>query len=143
MTGRAGAHNRRARAAGAAGRLVERDITGRWHVWGGCCYVCRRPAVELDHVKPLAVGGANLPANIRPICLPCHRRKTRGGAAYWREYVAGLPCSTADVDRADAAAAAVRERRAALVQPVGGPDVMRRAAAALAVPYRRRAGVTW
>lgn len=117
--------------------MVERDIAGRWQVWGGRCYVCRRPAVEIDHVKPLAVGGPNLPANIRPICLLCHRRKTRGGAAYWREYVAGLSCSTADVDRAEAAAVVVRARRAVLVRPVD-PEVIRRAAAGLAVPYRRR-----
>jgi 5-methylcytosine-specific restriction enzyme A len=33
--------------------------------------------LEFDHVKPLNVGGQRLdPANVQPLCKPCHNRKT-------------------------------------------------------------------
>ena len=42
------------------------------------------PANEVDHIQPIAEGGARLdPANLRPLCKPCHSRhtaRTRGFA---------------------------------------------------------------
>ena len=35
------------------------------------------PAVVADHVQPLKVGGARLDvANLQPLCISCHNRKT-------------------------------------------------------------------
>jgi 5-methylcytosine-specific restriction endonuclease McrA len=34
-------------------------------------------AVEIDHELPLAKGGADDPANLRPLCADCHRDATR------------------------------------------------------------------
>lgn len=132
----ASTHNRRARALGAAGRLSGAALVWRWFVWGGGCYVCRGAAVELDHVKPLAVGGPNVPANIRPICRACHRRKTRAGGAAWRHF-AGLPFNRDHADRAEAERDALRARRVVVEEP-DAAEVRRRAVAGLAVPYRRQ-----
>jgi 5-methylcytosine-specific restriction protein A len=45
---------------------------------GRICHVCGLPlADEVDHVIPLAEGGADDESNLRPIhSLPCHRDKT-------------------------------------------------------------------
>jgi 5-methylcytosine-specific restriction endonuclease McrA len=37
--------------------------------------MCGAEAVEWDHVKPLAKGGAHILANLRPACLSCNRSK--------------------------------------------------------------------
>ncbi|WCT78890.1 HNH endonuclease [Novosphingobium humi] len=34
-------------------------------------------AVEVDHIKPLAWGGADVRSNKQALCIPCHQRKTR------------------------------------------------------------------
>jgi 5-methylcytosine-specific restriction endonuclease McrA len=34
----------------------------------GCCWICGGEWAEVDHVKPLAKGGAHCLANLRPIC---------------------------------------------------------------------------
>lgn len=44
---------------------------------GGRCARCGAPASEVDHVVPLARGGGNEVANMRPLCAPCHRAATR------------------------------------------------------------------
>jgi 5-methylcytosine-specific restriction protein A len=45
-----------------------------------CCRLCAPAvslAVEVDHVKPLAQGGARLDRrNLQPLCRPCHQKKT-------------------------------------------------------------------
>lgn len=46
-------------------------------VW---CEQCGYPtrAVEVDHITPIADGGAELdPANCQALCKPCHTAKTR------------------------------------------------------------------
>ena len=44
----------------------------------GICHVCNQPgADQIDHVLPLAQGGTDTEANLRPIhAHPCHERKT-------------------------------------------------------------------
>ncbi len=50
-------------------------VAARWKIWGGLCWLCGKPATSMDHVKPLAKGGAHLPCNLRPICGRCNSRK--------------------------------------------------------------------
>lgn len=43
------------------------------------CRVCHlRLAVEVDHIRPIALGGSETDEdNLQPICDPCHRAKTQ------------------------------------------------------------------
>lgn len=50
-------------------------IVARCELWGNKCYICGGPMEAVDHVKPLAKGGAHLPCNLRPICKPCNSGK--------------------------------------------------------------------
>jgi hypothetical protein len=36
---------------------------------------------DLDHHIPLEIGGDDTDDNLRPLCRPCHRLKTRGDAS--------------------------------------------------------------
>ena len=53
----------------------------------GCCAECgRKMAVagepfEVDHITALVLGGENREANLRALCGPCHRAKTRQDVA--------------------------------------------------------------
>jgi 5-methylcytosine-specific restriction enzyme A len=48
----------------------------------GRCAICgmklRVGQYEIDHIQALAHGGDNSVENLRAICMPCHRDKTRG-----------------------------------------------------------------
>jgi len=66
---------RRSRETNAPGYATKEQRAARWDVFGGKCYICGKEAEELDHVKPLAKGGANWPCNLRPICKSCNSRK--------------------------------------------------------------------
>lgn len=44
-------------------------------MYGGQCWLCGVKWQAIDHVKPLAAGGQNIPCNIRPICRSCNTRK--------------------------------------------------------------------
>lgn len=65
----------RARRRAAPGSCNKTQFNARWEYYGGLCWVCRRVATAMDHVKPLAKGGTHWPANLRPICQPCNSRK--------------------------------------------------------------------
>ncbi len=42
-----------------------------------CAHHCGRRAVEVHHKQPLSEGGSRLdPANLEPLCRPCHRTIT-------------------------------------------------------------------
>jgi 5-methylcytosine-specific restriction enzyme A len=57
--------------------ILERDDT--------ICHVCGHAgAREVDHVTPIAEGGADDESNLRPIHEDCHRRKTAREAARGR-----------------------------------------------------------
>lgn len=49
------------------------------------CDMCRvqfedGARVELDHIHQLAMGGPDVADNLRPLCEPCHKIKTRNDA---------------------------------------------------------------
>jgi 5-methylcytosine-specific restriction enzyme A len=50
--------------------------------FGNECQMCRREidvkGFDLDHHIPLAIGGEDVEENLRPLCTPCHRLKTKG-----------------------------------------------------------------
>lgn len=72
---RAGDANRRARERNAPGKATAEQVAARWAYYGGKCWMCGRPAVETDHVKPLAAGGSHWPSNLRPACRSCNSIK--------------------------------------------------------------------
>jgi 5-methylcytosine-specific restriction endonuclease McrA len=66
---------RRARKQTGAIPFTIEELEGKFTYWNNCCWVCGDPADEVDHVKPLAVGGKHMLCNLRPICISCNRRK--------------------------------------------------------------------
>jgi 5-methylcytosine-specific restriction endonuclease McrA len=51
------------------------QLRRRLAYWNNCCWICGDPATAIDHVKPLAKGGAHMLCNFRPICQPCNNMK--------------------------------------------------------------------
>ena len=77
---RAAAHvaRRRARPGNGAARRLRRAINARgWAV----CYLCQgrflAGQVQVDHPRPLFLGGTDTDGNVAPACLACHRAKSR------------------------------------------------------------------
>jgi len=68
-------HRRRARRVNADGIASGVQIEARWDYYGGKCYICGGSAEAIDHIIPLAKGGSNWPANLRPICGRCNSVK--------------------------------------------------------------------
>ena|SRR5712664_880068 len=66
---------RRARKVDAAGSCSSEQLVARIAVFGWRCWMCGDPWEHIDHVIPLARGGTNWPANLRPACGRCNRRK--------------------------------------------------------------------
>jgi len=66
---------RRVRNLGAKGVATDEQIQARIDLYGGMCYICGKPYEAIDHVIPLAKGGSNWPANLRPICQSCNSSK--------------------------------------------------------------------
>lgn len=47
------------------------------------CTFCSRPATVVDHIRPLALGGARLDeSNLRPVCVDCHAKLTANFKQY-------------------------------------------------------------
>jgi len=44
--------------------------------FGRVCYVCGAPYHQIDHVVPWSQGGETVMENLRPICGPCHTKKS-------------------------------------------------------------------
>lgn len=61
--------------ASMVGPVTVALLRAKWEFWGGRCWLCGGDAVEFDHVKPLAKGGAHCLANLRPACRSCNARK--------------------------------------------------------------------
>ncbi len=51
------------------------QIRQRIAFYGGLCWMCGGDATVIDHVKPLAAGGAHMLCNLRPACSNCNGRK--------------------------------------------------------------------
>jgi len=79
-------HARRARKVSAPGACTPDQFRARWDYYGGRCWMCWGIATTMDHVVPLAHGGSNWPANLRPACRSCNSRKS---ARDWRDYSPG------------------------------------------------------
>jgi 5-methylcytosine-specific restriction endonuclease McrA len=64
-----------ARKAAAPGHASAAQVAARIAYFGGRCWMCGRLADAIDHVKPLARGGSDWPANLRPACKSCNSSK--------------------------------------------------------------------
>lgn len=70
-----GVHARRARMAAAPTiAFTQTQLVQRLSMIAGC-WICGGSATAVDHVKPIAKGGAHALCNLRPICRPCNSRK--------------------------------------------------------------------
>lgn len=56
--------------------FTPQQLFARLAYYGGRCWMCRAEADSLDHVKPLAKGGAHMLCNLRPACRDCNTRKS-------------------------------------------------------------------
>ena len=72
-----GLRKRRAQKANNA-RIpyTDEQLLARLRYYGGSCWICTAPGVEVDHVKPVSNGGPEMLANLRPICRPCNAQKS-------------------------------------------------------------------
>jgi len=62
----------------AAGRL-RAEINAAGEAFCSRCLVLFCAAsLEIDHTVPLSAGGTDTDSNVRPLCVSCHRTKTRG-----------------------------------------------------------------
>ncbi|MFB6571835.1 HNH endonuclease [Streptomyces noursei] len=67
---------RRAKRFDAAARL-RRQVRERGYAWCDWCLLYHfADAVEVDHVRPLALGGTDTDGNVQVLCRGCHRLKT-------------------------------------------------------------------
>lgn len=69
---------RRGRKAEASGDATKDQVIARILYYGSQCWIpgCTEPGTAIDHVKPLSKGGANWPANLRPICQRHNSQKS-------------------------------------------------------------------
>jgi hypothetical protein len=66
----------RARGVGAPSiPYSTRDLAERARMFGDACWMCGTQWSSWDHVKPLARGGTDCVANLRPSCTRCNSRK--------------------------------------------------------------------
>lgn len=83
---------RRVSERSAPGRAAPAQIEARVSFYGRLCWICGcdwdalpKSDQTIDHVIPLARGGSNWPANLRPACRSCNSRK---GKTHHKEYIA-------------------------------------------------------
>lgn len=55
--------------------FTDEQLAQKFAYWNNCCWVCGDPPTCMDHVKPIAAGGAHMLCNLRPICLGCNNMK--------------------------------------------------------------------
>lgn len=54
--------------------FTDEQLRQRMSMFSGC-WMCGGPFEHIEHVKPLAAGGAHMLANLRPSCGPCNWSK--------------------------------------------------------------------
>lgn len=67
--------NLRAEREGRAGVVTADQLRARLAYFGERCWICGGEWRDFDHVKPMAKGGTNWPANLRPACPGCNSAK--------------------------------------------------------------------
>ncbi|MEV4947499.1 HNH endonuclease signature motif containing protein [Streptomyces sp. NPDC053755] len=79
------ARSRRRAARNDAAARLRRIIERKGHAWCDWCLDDFPAAdVDVDHVRPLSMGGADTDGNVQVLCRGCHQLKTStefGGAA--------------------------------------------------------------
>jgi 5-methylcytosine-specific restriction endonuclease McrA len=78
------------RERGAIGHTTLAQKQARWDFFGGRCAYCAAEATTTDHVIPLAKGGTNWPANLRPACHSCNSSKRDLPLATFLERIASV-----------------------------------------------------
>jgi len=76
------------RGTGSVRRIVGRKLTRiRQRILLRDDYTCRRcgrvdpgSGLEVDHITPLSLGGAESDSNRQTLCIECHKAKTAGEA---------------------------------------------------------------
>ncbi len=68
----------------------ESQLKAKFTYWGDMCWVCGGDASAVDHVKPLAEGGAHMLCNLRPICRTCNSAKNNKWPLPSRAKIMGL-----------------------------------------------------
>jgi len=59
------------------GFITKAQIKDKFDYYGGLCYICGfKPASALDHYKSQVLGGSDLIANLKPVCMQCNSRKS-------------------------------------------------------------------
>jgi 5-methylcytosine-specific restriction endonuclease McrA len=68
---------KKARRRAMGGKFTQADVAARFDAQRGRCAACRArlKSYHIDHITPLAKGGANIPANIQLLCPPCNMSK--------------------------------------------------------------------
>ena len=69
-------HRRRARKVGNGGTYTVIQWESLCEQYGNCCLACGATGLlTVDHIVPLALGGANDIGNLQPLCGPCNSYK--------------------------------------------------------------------
>lgn len=58
------------------GFVTLEKLVSKAEMWGNACWMCGGNFSCWDHVKPVAKGGVDLIANLRPSCGPCNSSKS-------------------------------------------------------------------
>lgn len=74
---------RRSRIANAGGHATAQQIAARVEFFGARCSYCGGAYEALDHAIPVARGGTNWPANLRPSCNACNLKKSAKPFREW------------------------------------------------------------
>lgn len=72
------ARNRHARKKAAEGHHTAEDIQRIYRAQNGRCAICKTKLdqkYDVDHIKPLKLGGSNWPANLQILCKTCNCSK--------------------------------------------------------------------
>lgn len=68
-------YKRRRRSRMGDAVIPRQLLEAKMSYWGNKCWMCGGPFEHVDHVKPLAKGGAHVLANLRPSCASCNVKK--------------------------------------------------------------------